>query len=107
MATIASDRLAAATGIITSIAGGGSCGSLYCGDGGTATSARLQGTESVAVDSRFQSHLILVSMGVFGETRVCSRIKQLTARQFDLFQRPTDNSVEPVVAPEVSENEWP
>src|SRR5207244_6427809 len=30
-----------ATGVITTVAGGGSCGSPYCGDGGPATHAQL------------------------------------------------------------------
>jgi sugar lactone lactonase YvrE len=44
-------KVTAATGIITTVAGGGSCGSSYCGDGGLATSARFASTAGVALDA--------------------------------------------------------
>lgn len=44
-------RKVSANGIITTVAGGGTCGSMYCGDGGPATSAMLNGPQGVAVDA--------------------------------------------------------
>jgi sugar lactone lactonase YvrE len=38
-------------GIIETVAGGGSCGSSYCGDGGQATSAEFSNPEGIAFDA--------------------------------------------------------
>ncbi len=44
-------RKISSSGIITTIAGGGNCGTNYCGDGGPATSAQLYHPVGLAVDA--------------------------------------------------------
>ncbi|MEO8762029.1 MAG: hypothetical protein ABI388_11115 [Bacteroidia bacterium] len=44
-------RKASTTGIISTYAGGGNCGSNYCGDGGQATASILNGPTAIVCDS--------------------------------------------------------
>jgi sugar lactone lactonase YvrE len=44
-------KVSAATGDISTVAGGGSCGSNYCGDGGPATDAELYVPYGIALDT--------------------------------------------------------
>ncbi|MCW3120881.1 MAG: hypothetical protein JWQ38_373 [Flavipsychrobacter sp.] len=57
-----------ATGIIGTFAGGGSCSGTYCGDGGPATAAKLNGCTALALDNA--GNLYIADVGNFAVRKV-------------------------------------
>jgi len=72
-------RVDAATGIITTVAGGGACPPLgygYCGDNGLATSAALDAPQGVAVDS--SGNIFIADIGTSTIRKVDAKTQIIT-----------------------------